>query len=209
MPTGLGYDVKTTKTLDVGPEKREKKTPLVEITEKGIRTSDKEFKLDVIVYAADYEQDSIVRQVRQGSTAYLGVSKAGFPNLFFIVEAQKPLASVPAIAVYQGEFLEQLILKAEKMKKETGKLIVIDTIQENKDKWVKQTNAIAAATVFHKRNSCFFSDHNTPRAQGWQNQTRHEACDLGAFTTMSMLVKRRLTQTTLGSRLQLRGAVPG
>lgn len=171
-----------------------KKTPLVEITEKGIRTTEKEYELDVIVYATGYEQDGswieiditgpngkLSDKYAEGATAYLGVSKAGFPNLFFMIGPQTPLASIPSIAVFQGEFLTQLISKAEKTKKETGKPVVVDTIQQDEDEWVKHSNAVAEATVFYKGNSYFFSDHNTPRAP--KNGKRHVLWGLGGFHT--------------------------
>ncbi|PTB44687.1 hypothetical protein M441DRAFT_162172 [Trichoderma asperellum CBS 433.97] len=171
-----------------------KKTPLVEITEKGIRTTEKEYELDVIVYATGYEQDGswieiditgpngkLSDKYAEGATAYLGVSKAGFPNLFFMIGPQTPLASIPSIAVFQGEFLTQLISKAEKTKKVTGKPVVVDTIQQDEDEWVKHSNAVAEATVFYKGNSYFFSDHNTPRAP--KNGKRHVLWGLGGFHT--------------------------
>jgi cyclohexanone monooxygenase len=82
-----------------------RKTPLVELTETGLRTSDAEYEFDVIVFATGFDaltgaltavdirgRDGILLadEWRQGPRTYLGIGVAGFPNLFTITGPLSP-----------------------------------------------------------------------------------------------------------------------
>jgi cation diffusion facilitator CzcD-associated flavoprotein CzcO len=81
------------------------RTPLVEITGKGIRTSDHEYEVDAIVYATGFDamtgaltnvdirgRDglSLKETWSAGPRTYLGIGSAGFPNLFMITGPGSP-----------------------------------------------------------------------------------------------------------------------
>lgn len=83
-------------------------TPIERITPTGLRTSDREFAVDVIVYATGFDAitgafDRIEfvgrdgQQLRgrweRGPTTYLGVAVAGFPNLLMLTGPQSASAS--------------------------------------------------------------------------------------------------------------------
>ena len=75
-----------------------RKTPLIEFTEAGLRTSAAEYEFDAIVFATGFDAMtgalgdrhhgrngvSLSSQWTAGPRTYLGVAMAGFPNLFTI-----------------------------------------------------------------------------------------------------------------------------
>jgi cation diffusion facilitator CzcD-associated flavoprotein CzcO len=84
-----------------------KKTPVVEVTEKGIRTSEKEIELDVVVCATGF--DAITGGIllidirgrdgmqlkdkwKAGTKTYLGMAVSGFPNMFFTYGVSPPVS---------------------------------------------------------------------------------------------------------------------
>ena len=79
-----------------------RQAPIERITPTGVRTSDAEYELDVIIFATGYDAitGSLVRidmrgeggqtikdKFAQGPRTYLGIQSAGFPNLFTINQA--------------------------------------------------------------------------------------------------------------------------
>jgi cyclohexanone monooxygenase len=175
-----------------------KKTPLVEITEKGIRTTEKLYELDVIIYATGYESDgtwadinitgsegtTLGEQWAEGSTSYLGIIKAGFPNLFFVIGPQSALANIPQHSEFHSEMIGTLISKAEKMKKEGesaavgSKTVLVDATQQAEDEWLKLCDAVMKQTVFYGGESYLFGDHNTVRKP---KSGRHVLWFMGGF----------------------------
>ena len=82
-----------------------RKTPLVEFTETGLRTSAAEYEFDAIVFATGFDAmtgaltaidirngngASLASQWTAGPRTYLGVAMAGFPNLFTITGPGSP-----------------------------------------------------------------------------------------------------------------------
>jgi len=82
-----------------------RKTPLVEMTERGIRTSGREFEFDSIVFATGFDamtgsllafdikgRDGMLLKDKwtAGPRTYLGVATAGFPNLWMITGPGSP-----------------------------------------------------------------------------------------------------------------------
>ena len=82
-----------------------RRTPLVEVTGKGVRTSDQEYEFDVIVYATGFdamtgaltnvdirghEGLSLKEAWSAGPRTYLGIGSVGFPNLFMITGPGSP-----------------------------------------------------------------------------------------------------------------------
>lgn len=82
-------------------------TPVEAITEKGIRTSEKEWEFDYIICATGYDSmtgglkqidikgttgESLAEYWRNGTWTYLGMAVSGFPNLFFTYGPQAPTA---------------------------------------------------------------------------------------------------------------------
>ncbi len=76
-----------------------REAPIERITPKGVKTTDAEYELDVIIYATGYDAvtgsltridihgeggQTIKDKFAEGPRSYMGISSAGFPNLFTI-----------------------------------------------------------------------------------------------------------------------------
>ncbi len=79
-----------------------RKAPIERITPKGVKTSDAEYELDVIIFATGYDAitgsltridihgeggQTIKDKFAEGPRTYMGIQSAGFPNLFTINQA--------------------------------------------------------------------------------------------------------------------------
>jgi cyclohexanone monooxygenase len=153
-------------------------TPFVEVTENGIRTTEKLHELDVIILATGFEvvdgsyavidikgrNETLSQQwARDGVSSYLAIGDTGFPNLFFIVGPQSPLGNAPPVIEVQGTFINGLIAKAEKLKKETGgKPVIIEADAEAKKGWMDLCRQIANGSIFRNIKSYIFGN-NGPR----------------------------------------------
>jgi cation diffusion facilitator CzcD-associated flavoprotein CzcO len=95
-------------------------TPIEEITENGIKTSEKEWDFDVIICATGYDAftgglrqmnirglsgESLDDHWKDGTYTQLGITVAGFPNMFFTYGPQAPTAfcNGPTCAELQGK----------------------------------------------------------------------------------------------------------
>jgi cation diffusion facilitator CzcD-associated flavoprotein CzcO len=82
-----------------------RKTPLVELTENGLRTSEQEYAFDAIIFATGFDAMTgaltaidirgkggiaLREKWAEGPRSYLGVAVAGFPNLFTITGPSSP-----------------------------------------------------------------------------------------------------------------------
>ena len=144
-----------------------KKAPIQEITPKGLRTSDAEYPLDVIVFATGFDAmtgallgvdirgrngQTLRDKWREGPRTYLGLGTAGFPNLFTITGPGSPsvLANmVPAIEQHVNwiaDCIEYLRIAG---------LREIEATIDAEDAWVEHVNEIADMTLFPSCNSWY------------------------------------------------------
>ena len=144
-----------------------RRSPIREITSRGIRTQDEEFEFDIIVFATGFDamtgsflrmdirgRDdlSLKEKWSEGPKTYLGVQVAGFPNMFMITGPGSPsvLSNMP-VAIEQhiewiAEFLEYL--------REHG----IETAEAELDAetaWVSHVNEVAEPTLYMLANSWY------------------------------------------------------
>ncbi len=140
-----------------------KETPIVEITERGIRTSAEEIELDVIVFATGFDAitgnylkiDTVGRgglrladKWRNGPIAHLGMTIAGFPNLFMIFGPFGPFTSQPLVHEYQVNWMTTLMMQAR------GRgAHAIDTAPDAEQAWVQRCRAGAEQTLFPQVDS--------------------------------------------------------
>ncbi|KAJ5847981.1 hypothetical protein N7455_011938 [Penicillium solitum] len=97
-------------------------TPIVEVTERGIKTTEKEWEFDYVVCATGFdavtggllqmgiqgkEGQLLTDKWKHGTQTYLGMAVSGFPNMFFTYGPQAPtaLCNGPTCAEYQGDFI--------------------------------------------------------------------------------------------------------
>jgi hypothetical protein len=114
--------------------------PLVEVTERGIRTAAKEYEFDTIVYATGFD-------------AMTGaLTNVDFPNLFMITGPGSPsVLSNMVVSIEQHvDWVTDVIEHLE----EQG-LRAIEPTQEAQDAWVDHVNLIASYTLYPKANSWY------------------------------------------------------
>ena len=103
-----------------------RRTPIQEITPRGIRTSEKEFEFDAIVFATGFDamtgtfmkidiqgRDGITLKDRwaEGPKTYLGLQVAGFPNMFMLTGPGSPsvLTNMPVAIEQHIEWVADFI----------------------------------------------------------------------------------------------------
>ena len=103
-----------------------RRTPIQEITPRGIRTSEKEFEFDAIVFATGFDamtgtfmkidiqgRDGITLKDKwaEGPKTYLGLQVAGFPNMFMLTGPGSPsvLTNMPVAIEQHIEWVADFI----------------------------------------------------------------------------------------------------
>lgn len=137
--------------------------PIEEITASGIRTSEAEHELDVIVFATGFDAvtGNYVKidirgrngeQLRDkwvdGPRCLLGVVNAGFPNMFMIFGPMGPFTNQPPAHEVQVDWIAAAIEHVRN--NNSGS---IEATREAEDAWVDECNTIANATLFTKVDS--------------------------------------------------------
>jgi cyclohexanone monooxygenase len=141
--------------------------PIEEITEKAIRAGGKEYEFDIIVFATGFDAltgplKNLNLRGRGGRTleeawadgphTYLGISIAGFPNLFTITGPQSPsvLSNMPVSIEQHVEWVTDCI---EAMRR-TGKT-TIEATPQAQEQWIAHVNEVAGRTLMTKANSWY------------------------------------------------------
>jgi cation diffusion facilitator CzcD-associated flavoprotein CzcO len=140
-----------------------------EITEKGVRAGGKEYEFDIIVFATGFDAmtgplkalnlkgrggRTLDKEWSDGPHSYLGISVAGFPNLFTITGPQSPsvLSNMPVSIEQHVEWVSDCI---DNMRK-SGKTL-IEATPDAQDQWVAHVNEIVNMTLMTGANSWYMS----------------------------------------------------
>ena len=146
-----------------------RKTPIVEITPTGLRTTEGEYELDVLVFATGYDgmtgtlfnidirsKDGVPLKEKWADGAetrtYLGIATAGFPNLFMITGPESPsvLSNMPVSIEQHVEWISDCI----EYLRDHG----IETIEpkvEAEEAWSRHCREVADATLYVKTDSWY------------------------------------------------------
>jgi cation diffusion facilitator CzcD-associated flavoprotein CzcO len=141
--------------------------PIQAITPQGIRTQDKEYQLDCIVFATGFDamtgalfnlgirgrgNIALRDQWADGPHTYLGVATAGFPNLFMITGPGSPsvLSNMPASIEQHVEWIADCIQYLRRLD-----LDQIEPTEEAQATWVAHVNEVADATLFPQADSWY------------------------------------------------------
>ena len=139
-----------------------REAPIERITPRGIKTSDAEYELDVIIFATGYDGitgsltridirgeggQTIKEKFAQGPRTYLGIQSAGFPNLFTINQAA-------GVGVYTrgAEWIVDWVSECLGYMREKG-FRRISATSEAEDAWVDYVAKGTAGTLRTKANS--------------------------------------------------------
>jgi cation diffusion facilitator CzcD-associated flavoprotein CzcO len=151
-----------------------KTTPIERITPSGIRTSDAEYPVDIIVFATGFDAmtgpmlrmgitgrdgRSLAEAWEAGPRTYLGLQVPGFPNLFSVTGPGSPsvLCNMPVAIEQHAEWITDCIAHM----RERG-LERIEATPEAMDKWVVQVNTAASATLLPLATSSWYLGANVP-----------------------------------------------
>jgi cation diffusion facilitator CzcD-associated flavoprotein CzcO len=149
-------------------------TPIVEITPAGIRTSEKEYPLDIIVFATGFDAMTgallrmdirgrdglaLAEVWRHGPRNYLGLQVAGFPNLFTVTGPGSPsvLCNLPVAIEQHVDWITDCIahMRARHLER-------IETSTAAMDGWVEKVNAAANATLLPLATHSWYLGANVP-----------------------------------------------
>ena len=180
-------------------------TPISRITPRGIEVSNgTEYELDVIIFATGFDavDGNYTRTAIRGRggellkdhwsstgpTSYLGVSMAGFPNMFMVLGPNGPFCNIPPAIESQVDFITALIehielrmqpsrdgdvesdggndvLSPTDQHSEVGNRLVEATV-EAETSWTQLCDHASAGSLFRKTDSWIF----------WVECTGQEAC---------------------------------
>jgi cation diffusion facilitator CzcD-associated flavoprotein CzcO len=147
-----------------------REAPIERITPKGIKTAEKEYEFDVIIYATGFDAvtgsltridirgeggQTIKDKWANGPRNYLGIQTAGFPNFFTAINTAFCNYTVCA------ESIVEWITDAIRYVREKGFKSIAPTPQVE-DAWTEYINKIAAGSIFTKAKSAWFMGTNIP-----------------------------------------------
>src|SRR5215217_2121833 len=141
-----------------------KSDPIVRITSDGVQTRNEEVELDVLVFATGFDAltgslDRIHIAGRDGATlketwaagprTYLGLSVAGFPNMFIVAGPGSPSVLTNMVMSIE-QHVEWIAGHVEHLEAHG---LVSEANPAAQDDWVEHVNQAAAPTLFMKGNS--------------------------------------------------------
>jgi len=103
-------------------------TPIEEITEKGIKTTAKEYEFDVIIYATGFnaivgaferidirgvDGKSLKSEWEGGPRTFLGFLVAGFPNMLMVMGPHGGVGNFPRLSEFNANFVTELLRYAK------------------------------------------------------------------------------------------------
>ncbi len=149
-------------------------TPIEKITEKGIATTEREYPLDIIVFATGFDAmtGSLLRLNITGKGGrslddvwsagprnYLGLQVAGFPNLFTITGPGSPsvLCNMPVAIEQHVEWIRDCIAHMTDTGSDT-----IEATESSMDYWVNHVNEAADATLLPQATHSWYLGANIP-----------------------------------------------
>ena len=144
-----------------------RKTPLVEITPAGLRTSDAEYEFDAIVFATGFDAMTgalkaidirgrdglaLADEWADGPRTYLGIAVSGFPNLFTVTGPLSP--SVLSNMVVSIEQHVEWITDCIAQLRSSG-MALIEASAEAEAGWVQHVAEVASVTLFPAADSWY------------------------------------------------------
>jgi cyclohexanone monooxygenase len=144
-----------------------RKTPIVEITGEGIRTSEQEYEFDAIVFATGFDamtgalaaidiRGKHGRALREkwaaGPRSYLGLLSAGFPNLFTVTGPLSPsvLTNMMISIEQHVDWITDCITHLR-----SNGLTEIDTTTEVENAWTEHVAEVASGTLYPQAASWY------------------------------------------------------
>lgn len=152
------------------------KGPIREVTPTGIRTGQRHYDLDAIIYATGFDamtgaltridirgrSDVCLRHIwaTDGPYSYLGLAVAGFPNLFMVQAPGSPSATTNFVAALEQhvEWITDCIANLRSAGYRT-----IEALPEAQREWIEHTTSLVAPTVLvHPTCNSWYNGGNVP-----------------------------------------------
>ena len=155
-----------------------KSSSIEEITTNGIRTSDKHYELDVLIYATGFDGVtgsllamniegidglSLRKKWEDWPTTYMGLVSSGFPNLFFITGPGSPSVFSNVIALIEQQ-VEWIAGCLSYMKKNSFNRI--DTNSQLEEQWRKHVQDIAEGFLINEVDSWWTGSNIPGKSKG-------------------------------------------
>jgi cation diffusion facilitator CzcD-associated flavoprotein CzcO len=154
------------------------KDPIVEVTEKGVRTGSGEIELDMLILATGYDGltgalmafDVVGRSGRkindkwkEGSRSYLGLMLEGFPNLFMTTGPNGPaaLANIIRISENDVDWIAAAITHMDK-----NGLTSIEPTAQAEHAWMDIVQALARRSLITKAKTWWTGANVEGKPQG-------------------------------------------
>jgi cyclohexanone monooxygenase len=150
-----------------------RESPLLAITERGVRTSDAEYRLDVLVYATGFDAmtgalsaidirgeggTTLADKWATGPRTYLGLAVAGFPNLFLVTGPGSP-SVLSNMAVSIEQHVEWIADCLDHLRRHG--LTTIAATGQDEDAWCDHVDAVAGQTLYPRTDS-WYTGANVP-----------------------------------------------
>ena len=144
-----------------------RETPITDVVPSGIRTTDADYDVDIIVFATGFDamtgsllkidirgRDGMRLQEKweAGPRTYLGLQVAGFPNMFTITGPGSPavLANMPTAIEQHVEWIGDCVAHLR-----THGLTRIEATAEAEEAWVDHVRQVAELTLYPQANSWY------------------------------------------------------
>jgi cation diffusion facilitator CzcD-associated flavoprotein CzcO len=145
--------------------------PIEEITPRGVRTSDGEYELDVIVFATGFDAvtgpyfgidlrgrggATLRENWRHGPRAYLGLQTVDFPNMFMITGPGATLGNLPLSIETHVDWITDCIATMRR-----DGLTRIEATPEAQEEWSQHVDAEAGRSMISRADS-WYNGSNIP-----------------------------------------------
>jgi cyclohexanone monooxygenase len=150
-----------------------RRTPLERITPAGVRTSDGEHPLDVLIFALGFDaftggffnmnihgRDVSLREAwAGGARSYLGLATSGFPNLFMVGGPLGPLVFTAALTTLEQDV--EWIADCMAYMEQRG-VASIEATPDAEDRWVDTVNSEVSHTLYPLAKGSWYFGANIP-----------------------------------------------
>ena len=138
-------------------------TPIEAITPDGIRTSDRDYQFDIIIYATGFDAVTgsfdridirgadgarLKDKWKHGPLTYLGVLVDGFPNMMMLMGPHTALGNIPRSIEYNVAWVTDLLRHASELK-----LTRLEATPAGVASWTDHVKALGAGLLSNEINS--------------------------------------------------------
>jgi cation diffusion facilitator CzcD-associated flavoprotein CzcO len=151
------YNQPNVQLVDIG------ETPIERITPKGIKTIDKEYEFDIIIYATGFDAITgsfdridfrgvnglrLKDKWKTGPQTYLGVIVEGFPNMMMLMGPHTALGNIPRSIEYNVDWVTGLIRHAR-----DNHLTRVEATEAGVQSWTDHVKSLGVGLLSNEVNS--------------------------------------------------------